>query len=186
LSRHRSSIHLLSTVDYKPFASPLTDIYHDLQQGPIFTLGPRLIAYATNAAVLNSDPVMNSLTNSYSVLQGDKDVKGAAKDIAKEVVSSMKTLGEYGLNTLSNYFGNNLQQQPSDKIIYGSSPSSTCSVNQRRISAHSPRLQDNYSSTSSPSPTTKKMIPSGMVGVEINTKLFIHTFLYLDHHSRYT
>jgi hypothetical protein len=167
---------LLSTVDYKPFAIPLTDIYHDHQQGPIFTLGPRLIAYATNAAVLNSDPVMNSLTNksiSYSVLQGDKDVKGAAKDIAKEVVSGMKTLGEFGLNTLSNYFGNSQQQQQqqqqqqaADKIMYGSSPSSTSSMNQRRLSANSPRHQDNiYSSASSPSSATRKMIPSGMVSL---------------------
>lgn len=169
---------MLSTADYKPFASPLTDIYHDHNQGPIFTLGPRLIAYATNAAVLNSDPAMSSLTNkgiSYSVLQGDKDVKGAAKDIAKEVVSGMKTLGEFGLNTLSNYFGNTQQiqqyqqqqqqqQHLPDKTMYSSSPSSTSSMNQRRLSANSPRHQDNiYSSTSSPSSTVKKMMPSGMV-----------------------
>lgn len=83
--------------------SPLFDVYHDIHTGPIFTLGSRFIAYATNTAVLNSDPVMTSFSNK---LQVDKDVKGAAKDIAKEVVSGMKTLGEFSYQRLSNYFGN--------------------------------------------------------------------------------
>ncbi|KAG1453622.1 hypothetical protein G6F56_007522 [Rhizopus delemar] len=103
LSRQKSSIHLLSTHDYKPVTSPLFDVYHDIHTGPIFTLGSRFIAYATNTAVLNSDPVMTSFSNK---LQVDKDVKGAAKDIAKEVVSGMKTLGEFSYQRLSNYFGN--------------------------------------------------------------------------------
>lgn len=109
----------------------------------MFTLGSRFIAYATNTAVLNSDPVMSS---NKSVLQGDKDVKGAAKDIAKEVVSGMKTLGEFGYNRLSNYFNNNPNNNPN-------------------MQPPQPLLQDNnmYNTTSPTSSTSKKMIPSGMV-----------------------
>lgn len=177
MTRHRSSIRMLSTVDYNPFATPLTDIFHDPNQGPIFTLGSRFIAYATNTAVLNSDPVMTSLTNksiSYSVLQGDKDVKGAAKDIAKEVVSGMKTLGEFGFNTLQNYFGNQpqpqgpppppqqQQQQQPQEIYDTSSPSN------RRTSIQNNSPKDNiYLNTSNSSNSTKKMVPSGMVSCSI-------------------
>lgn len=165
---------MLSTVNYTPFATPLTDIFHDPNQGPIFTLGSRFIAYATNTAVLNSDPVMTSLTNksiSYSVLQGDKDVKGAAKDIAKEVVSGMKTLGEFGFNTLQNYFGNQpqpqgppppQQQQQQQEIYDNSSPSN------RRTSIQNNSPKDNiYLNTSNSSNSTKKMVPSGMVSCSI-------------------
>lgn len=156
----------MSAADYTPFATPLTDIYHDPNQGPIFTLGSRFIAYATNTAVLNSDPVMTSLTNksiSYSVLQGDKDVKGAAKDIAKEVVSGMKTLSEFGFNTLQNYFGNQPQPQPQgppppQEIYDGASPSN------RRTSLQNSSPKDNvYITSSSSSNSAKKMVPSGMV-----------------------
>ncbi|RCH97349.1 Breast carcinoma amplified sequence 3, partial [Rhizopus stolonifer] len=88
LSHHKSSIQLLN-MDYKPLSSPLIDVYHTNNTGPIFTLGSRLIAYATSTAVLNKDTVMTSFSNK---LQVDNDVKGAAKDIAKEVVSGMKSL----------------------------------------------------------------------------------------------
>lgn len=156
MSRHRSSIHLLSCSDFTPFASPLTDVFHDPQAGPLFTLGSRFIAYATNTAVLNSDPVMSSLTNkSMSVLQGDKDVKGAAKDIAKEVVSGMKTLGEFGYNRLSNYFNNNMNPNTSNP-------------------PPPPLSQDNnlYNPNPSTSSATKKMIPSGMVSSKKKKKSF--------------
>ncbi|KAI9270875.1 hypothetical protein BY458DRAFT_539949 [Sporodiniella umbellata] len=138
LSRSKSSIHLLSVIDYKPIASPLFDVYHDIHTGPVFALNSRFIAYATNVAVLNSDPVMTSLTDK---LQADKDVKGAAKDIAKEVVSGMKTLGEFGYQRLSNYFGN---PPPSSTIPQLSAP------------LMSPIL-------TSEKENTKKIIPSGMV-----------------------
>ncbi|KAI8058653.1 uncharacterized protein B0P05DRAFT_559344 [Gilbertella persicaria] len=148
VSRHRS-------LDYTPFARPLNDVYHD-DKGPVFTLGSRFIAYATNTAVLNSDPVMTSLTNKsisytgFGVLQGEKDVKGAAKDIAKEVVSGMKTLGEFGLNTLSNYFNPNV---PTDKMMFNASPSS-----------HTTPQQDTQYNP-------KKMIPSGMIMIRDMLKL---------------
>lgn len=180
LSRHRSSLRLLSAADYTPFATPLIDIYHDPNQGPIFTLGSRFIAYATNTAVLNSDPVMTSLTNksiSYSVLQGDKDVKGAAKDIAKEVVSGMKTLGEFGFNTLQNYFGNQSPSQPQvpppgavappQEIYDASSPSS-----HRRTSLQTSSPKDNlYLNSSNSSNSAKKMVPSGMIMIRDILKL---------------
>lgn len=179
LSRHKSSIHILSTKDFKPVVSPLTDVFHDSTTGPVFALGTRLIAYATNAAVLNSDPVMTSLTNKsisytgFGVLQGEKDVKGAAKDIAKEVVSGMKTLGEFGYNTLSNYFGNNASSQPppQSEKMYGSSPSN------RRLSSHSPRSQQQLqgelfpSNSTSNSSSNKKMTPSGMIMIRDILKL---------------
>lgn len=124
----------------------MTDIFHDAQTGPMFTLGSRFIAYATNTAVLNSDPVM---TSNKSVLQGDKDVKGAAKDIAKEVVSGMKTLGEFGYSRLSNYFNNNTNMP-------------------NTIQPPQPLQENNlYNSTNSTTTTTKKMIPSGMVSYYI-------------------
>ncbi|KAF1799995.1 hypothetical protein FB192DRAFT_1449478 [Mucor lusitanicus] len=179
LSRHRSSLRILSAADYTPFATPLTDIYHDPNQGPIFTLGSRFIAYATNTAVLNSDPVMTSLTNksiSYSVLQGDKDVKGAAKDIAKEVVSGMKTLGEFGFNTLQNYFGNQPPSQPhqgppavpAPQEIYDASSSS----NRRTASLQTSSPKDNlYLNSSSSSNSAKKMVPSGMIMIRDILKL---------------
>lgn len=145
-------------------------------------MGSRFIAYATNTAVLNSDPVMTSLTNKsisytgFGVLQGEKDVKGAAKDIAKEVVSGMKTLGEFGLNTLSNYFGKDhhhqTSQQPSPGVTttveYGSSP------NRRTSSPRQP--SDLYNSTNSntagsSSGTNKKMVPSGMIMIRDILKL---------------
>ncbi|KAI9483370.1 MAG: hypothetical protein EXX96DRAFT_557957 [Benjaminiella poitrasii] len=191
VSRQRSLLHFLSIHDYEPFASPLTDVYHD-QQSPIFALGSRFIAYATNAAVLNSDPVMT--TNYYSpstshyhkaglnVFQGDKDVKGAAKGIAKEVVSSMKTLGEFGFNTLSNYFNPQQQQQQSvqqslpQQLYYNSN-----SPNNRRYSSSgaSPRQHQEYIYNSYAPPqafnqnnaSAKKMIPSGMIMIRDILKL---------------
>ncbi|KAI9248359.1 hypothetical protein EDC94DRAFT_625046 [Helicostylum pulchrum] len=183
LSRLKSSIHILSTTDFEPFASPLTDIYHDSTAGPIFTLGTRLIAYATNAAVLNSDPIMTSLTNKsisytgFGVLQGEKDVKGAAKDIAKEVVSGMKTLGGFGYTTLSNYFGNTSQSTtstPQSNVEYGSSPTTASTSSNRRTSSHSsPQDLFNTSVNTNTNTTTtaKKLIPSGMIMIRDILKL---------------
>lgn len=117
---------------------------------------------------------MTSLTNKsisytgFGVLQGEKDVKGAAKDIAKEVVSGMKTLGEFGFNTLSNYFGNTSQSTPQNNVdkIYGSSPSN------RRPSSHSPQ-QDLFNPITTPpiAAANKKMIPSGMIMIRDILKL---------------
>ncbi|KAI8336064.1 hypothetical protein EDC96DRAFT_579018 [Choanephora cucurbitarum] len=171
-SPQRSSIHLLSTSDYSLFARPLTDVFHD-ERGPVFSLGSRFIAYATNTAVLNSDPVMTSLTNKsigytgFGVLQGEKDVKGAAKDIAKEVVSGMKTLGEFGLNTLSNYFGNTptTSTSSSDKLMF--TPSSPKRSNHHHHQASS--LSDTLYPSNNMS--NKKMIPSGMIMIRDILKL---------------
>ncbi|KAG1133355.1 hypothetical protein G6F42_001503 [Rhizopus arrhizus] len=114
LSRHKSFIYLLSAVDFKQITNPLVDVYHDINTGPIFTLNSRFIAYATNTAVLYSDPVMASFSNK---LQLEKDVKGAAKDIAKEVVSGMKSLGEFSYHQLSNYFSTPTSPITDKKVI---------------------------------------------------------------------
>ncbi|KAI8997738.1 hypothetical protein BDB01DRAFT_772246 [Pilobolus umbonatus] len=170
LSRHRSSIHILSLVDLKPLTNPLMDVYHDPSQGPVFTLGSRFIAYATSTPIINSDPVMSLLTNKsigytgFGVLQGEKDVKGAAKDIAKEVVSGMKTLSEMGYNTLSSYFS---PGNPNDKMMYGSSPT------RRKSMGTSPGTKQDYITTlnSSSSSSTKKITPSGMIMIRDILKL---------------
>ena len=126
-----SILHVLSSRTLSTLSAPITDVAHDVT-GPVFSLGSRFLAYGTNSAVLNADPVMGQHSKGISgaglgVLQGDKDVKGAAKDIAKEVVSGVKTLGEFGYNTLSSYFNNNPGQQQQqgqqgqhpDKLIIG-------------------------------------------------------------------
>lgn len=50
-------------------------------------------------------------------LQLEKDVKGAAKDIAKEVVSGMKSLGEFSYHQLSNYFSTPTSPITDKKVI---------------------------------------------------------------------
>ncbi|KAI7871060.1 hypothetical protein BDF14DRAFT_1330210 [Spinellus fusiger] len=114
--RHRSLLYLLSSCDLSRSTPPLTDVYHEHTQGPVFTLGTRLIAYATNGPVSNSDPVMSTfhhgIGTSLGVLNGEKDVKGAAKDIAKEMVNGMKTLSGIGYQTLSTYLSKPPQEAP--------------------------------------------------------------------------
>lgn len=66
-------------------------------------MGSRLLAYATTLPVLNNDTSHRN--------QVDKDVKVAAKDIAKEMVNGVKSLGEFGYHRLSNYFSPQQQQQ---------------------------------------------------------------------------
>ncbi|KAI8890122.1 hypothetical protein K501DRAFT_320098 [Backusella circina FSU 941] len=172
LSHNRSSLYIISAVDFK-LNSTLTDVYHE--NGPIFTLGARFIAYATNTPVLNTDPVMSSLTNKGlglgGVLQGDKDVKGAAKDIAKEVVSGVKSLSELGYSTLSNYFNNGQNEK-----MYATSPTN------RRNSA-SPRQPETFyngvnsngsgggGSSGNSSSNSKKLMPSGMIMIRDLLKL---------------
>ncbi|KAI7857174.1 hypothetical protein BDC45DRAFT_566699 [Circinella umbellata] len=129
---HTNSIlYVLSTQTLSTLSAPITDVAHDVN-GPVFSLGSRFLAYGTNSPVLNADPVMGQHNKGISgaglgMLQGDKDVKGAAKDIAKEVVSGVKTLGEFGYNTLSSYFNNNVgqQQQQPDKLMIGAANSRT-------------------------------------------------------------
>lgn len=107
MSHSRSSLHILSSQNLMPIGPPLTDVYHDPLHEPVFALGSRFIAYGTSSPVLNTDPVMGTskgIATGLGVLQGEKDMRIAAKDIAKEVVSGVKTLSEYGYQRLSNYF----------------------------------------------------------------------------------
>ncbi|KAI9256468.1 hypothetical protein BDA99DRAFT_516465 [Phascolomyces articulosus] len=122
-----SILQIISSRTLSNLSAPIMDVAYDVN-GPVFSLGSRFLAYGTSSPVLNADPVMGQHNKGISgaglgVLQGDKDVKGAAKDIAKEVVSGVKTLGEFGYQTLSNYFNNQAmqQQQPHqpDKLMIG-------------------------------------------------------------------
>ncbi|KAI9498022.1 hypothetical protein BDB00DRAFT_800701 [Zychaea mexicana] len=127
-----SSLQLISSRTLSTLSAPITDVAHDVQ-GPVFSLGSRFIAYGTSSAVLNADPVMGQHNKGISgaglgMLQGDKDVRGAAKDIAKEVVSGVKTLGEYGYHTLSNYFNNPAMQQQQDKLMMQNANSRTAAM----------------------------------------------------------
>jgi hypothetical protein len=121
---------------------------------------------------------MSSFTNKglgfSGVLQGDKDVKGAAKDIAKEVVSGVKSLSELGYSTLSNYFNNGQNEK-----IYATSPTN------RRNSA-SPRQPETFNNGVNSmgaggsvgagvgvggSSSSKKLLPSGMIMIRDLQKL---------------
>jgi hypothetical protein len=97
---------------------------------------------------------MSALTNKgigytgIGVLQGEKDVKGAAKDIAKEVASGMKSLGELGYSRLSNYF-NNSQHDVSQKDHF--------------VGGIPPPSLSSSTSSSNTAPTAKKQMPMGMI-----------------------
>ncbi|KAM3581275.1 hypothetical protein VKS41_006101 [Umbelopsis sp. WA50703] len=111
VGQNRSRIHILSATSLEQFAPPLTDVFHEAGKNLPFTLGSRFLAYATSTPVLNThqgnSPGSSSISGaSLGVLSGEKDVKDAAKEVAKEVVNGVKALSEYGYQTLSNYFSN--------------------------------------------------------------------------------
>ncbi|KAG2175203.1 hypothetical protein INT44_007691 [Umbelopsis vinacea] len=108
-TQSRSRIHVLSSFTLEPFTAPLTDVFHEPGKGSPFTLGSRFIAYATSTPVTNAanngNPGSGGISGAgLGVLSGEKDVKDAAKEVAKEVVNGVKALSEYGYQTLSNYF----------------------------------------------------------------------------------
>ncbi|KAG2227089.1 hypothetical protein INT45_003819 [Circinella minor] len=86
--RLEASLHILSASDFSK-QEILTDVYCHSAIKPVFTLGTRYIAYASTAT--NSDYESNELLTH---IVNDKDVAGAAKDIAKEVVHGVKSLTE--------------------------------------------------------------------------------------------
>ncbi|KAG0166346.1 hypothetical protein DFQ30_007310 [Apophysomyces sp. BC1015] len=161
--RNHSTLHILSTLDLTPHAVPLSDVFHDPVHGPTFALGSRFLAYATNVPVLNSDHIMTTQGGisgaGLGVLNGEKDVKGAAKDIAKEMVNGMKTISEYGYQTLSNYFSN------SPDTIVGS-PNST-----RRVSMTPSPVSSRHDLSDKPASGKKKAPPSGMIMIRDTLKL---------------
>ncbi|KAI8142845.1 hypothetical protein BJV82DRAFT_713945 [Fennellomyces sp. T-0311] len=97
-----ASLHILSAFDLSQQSNPLTDVYHHPTLGPVFALGTRFIAYATTTA--DTDRLA---TGFLPHVVSEKDVKGVAKDIAKEVHGVVKSLSEYSYHTISNYFANN-------------------------------------------------------------------------------
>ena len=102
--RVEASLHILSALDFSNQGT-LTDVYFHPTIEPVFTLGTRYIAYASTAT--NNNHASNGLLTH---IVDDKDIAGAAKDIAKEVVHGVKSLSEYSYHSISNYFVQ--QQQP--------------------------------------------------------------------------
>ena len=100
-------MHILSALDLSQQSSTLTDVYRQPILGPVFALGTRYIAYATTTF----DGFLPNVVS-------EKDVKGVAKDIAKEVHGVVKSLSEYSYHKISNYFRNN----PSPPEVSSSSP----------------------------------------------------------------
>ncbi|KAI9253872.1 hypothetical protein BDA99DRAFT_562826 [Phascolomyces articulosus] len=99
--RQISSLHILSTLDLLSKWNPLRDVYpHTSISGPIFALGSRYIAYTSTVTDLDRSSSNGFLTH----IVNEKDLAGAAKDIAKEVVHGVKSLSEYSYHTISNYF----------------------------------------------------------------------------------
>ncbi|KAI8089343.1 uncharacterized protein BX664DRAFT_263994 [Halteromyces radiatus] len=113
-SQQSAAIYLFSSYDLSQMYTPLTDVYNH-RDGPVFTMGSRFIAYATTLPVLNND--------TSQLRSSEKDVKGAAKDIAKEMVNGVKTLGEFGYHRLSNYFSPQQQQPTTSTTTTTASPS---------------------------------------------------------------
>ncbi|KAI9307453.1 hypothetical protein BJ944DRAFT_176517 [Cunninghamella echinulata] len=168
-NQNQSSIQLLSSYDLSTAYTTLTDVSHQ-PDGPVFTLGSRLLAYATTLQVLNND------TNNTNA---DKDVKEAAKDIAKEMVNGVKSLGEFGYNRLSNYFSQNNQEMASMNSnsnninnINMNNPTPSPYYNPSMSSPSSEsRDMPSISSSSTTSTTIQKQTPTGMVIIRDISKL---------------
>ncbi|CAG8438391.1 10972_t:CDS:10 [Scutellospora calospora] len=108
-----TKLHVISSSTLAPLSfSPLQDVVvHPSTRIPVFTLGPRLLAYATTS----HPPENNGKKDGYVMSDSDEDVRATgkykvAKDVAKEVVNGVKFLGDYGYQTLSSYFNNSNQQ----------------------------------------------------------------------------
>ncbi|ORX50916.1 hypothetical protein DM01DRAFT_1337518 [Hesseltinella vesiculosa] len=102
-NRSSSCLQLYSLDDFsKPYAT-LTDVFHQQDVGPVFTLGSRLLTYATTQPVLNQSLPKNA---------SDKDMKDAARDLAKEMVHGVKSLGELGYQRFSTYLHSQDQLPP--------------------------------------------------------------------------
>lgn len=181
-----------------PLSTPITDVYHDPVHGPVFTLGARFLAYATHSPVLNDDLALSQHKGisgtGLGVLQGDKDVK----DIAKEVVSGVKSLSEYGYQTLSNYFGNHPQdkiqppppqQQQQSPSVVSSSPRTISPMGMRYDERTASPIPSSSTHTGTQTTTSshRKAPAAGMVSVIIAWKREKDHLMYsLGDHSRYS
>ncbi|KAG9285896.1 hypothetical protein G9A89_013321 [Geosiphon pyriformis] len=108
-----SRLLILSTLTLTQSLSPLTDVASHPTRGPIFSLGPRLLAYATTSepseqrGKKDGDCLLGEIDEKDFVSGKYQDVaKDVAKGVAKEVVNGVKLLGDYGYQTFSAYFSN--------------------------------------------------------------------------------
>lgn len=89
----------------------LNDVASDPHTGhPVFDLGPRLLAYATTKEVSSRTGVSRRDIASHL---SDGRYQDAAKGVAKEMVSGVRTLGGYGYQAVSTYWRGSRQSPPS-------------------------------------------------------------------------
>ncbi|RIA88639.1 hypothetical protein C1645_826048 [Glomus cerebriforme] len=122
---------------------------HPSTRTPIFTLGSRLLAYATTNQPSEPDGKKDSDLGDDNDLVGVSSGKYqvAAKEVAKEVVNGVKFLGDYGYQTLSAYFANTSNSQAIPQIKQSSMP-----INIQNVSSGmSPASRGSFSSSPSPS-----------------------------------
>ncbi|CAG8503864.1 10839_t:CDS:10 [Ambispora gerdemannii] len=153
-----SRLYVLSTLTLDHTLPPLTDVgSHPITRAPIFSLGPRLLAYATT-----SQPPERGGKSDGDYLLGEADennggtgkyqevAKDVAKGVAKEVVNGVKLLGDYGYQTISAYFSNGLN--PPNPSASSSFPKSmpinikngSMSPNSRNSHSPQPSPSNNY------------------------------------------
>nr|CAG8452210.1 14887_t:CDS:10 [Entrophospora candida] len=96
-----SRISIYSTLNLSPMYILKDVALHPISKTPIFTLGLRLIAYATT-----SFPPENNIKKKKDVGYYLGGVSGEVAKGVANVVSGVKFLGDYGFQTLSSYFGN--------------------------------------------------------------------------------
>ncbi|CAJ0745557.1 17983_t:CDS:10 [Entrophospora sp. SA101] len=96
-----SRISIYSTLNLSPMYTLKDVALHPISKTPIFTLGLRLIAYATT-----SFPPENNIKKKKDVGYYLGGVSGEVAKGVANVVSGVKFLGDYGFQTLSSYFGN--------------------------------------------------------------------------------
>ncbi|KAI9495760.1 hypothetical protein BDB00DRAFT_192295 [Zychaea mexicana] len=144
-----ASLNILSALDLEQQGNPLTDVYyhhHPSSTSPVFALGSRYIAYATTATSSDRSTNMGFLSH----VVNDKDVKGAVKDIAKEVVHGVRSLSVYSYDSISNYFAStdSPTSPASANGVYSSNNEITGAINgSNNIGAEAGRRQRRPSSS---------------------------------------
>ncbi|KAI7885502.1 hypothetical protein K492DRAFT_234049 [Lichtheimia hyalospora FSU 10163] len=147
------TLHILWNSTLEQACSPFTDVACYQSSGPVYALGSRYLAYATTTEV----SLKEDRSGNFLVHMTDKDMmKEAARGIAKEVVSGVRSLGEYGYQSLSNYF--NQQESPPIDMAF---------QQQHRRAATTGSMStgslDGASTTASSSSKQQQLLPSGMI-----------------------
>ncbi|PKY47972.1 hypothetical protein RhiirA4_404025 [Rhizophagus irregularis] len=147
-----AKLHIISPLTLAPlFQSMLQDIaLHPSTRAPIFTLGSRLLAYATTSQPSEPNGKKDSdLGDSDEIVDGSSGkYQIVAKEVAKEVVNGVKFLGDYGYQTLSAYFANSSNSQAIPQI----KQSSSMPINiQNHSGGMSPASRGSFSPSPSPS-----------------------------------